>query len=101
MTTIIFEQELNRIRFKGHAQAGPAGHDLVCAAVSTLAGTLAAALESRVIDAEVRQGDGDITIRAKPSLRQKHDCGQIYLTIASGAELLKKRYPEHVNVMWM
>ena len=99
MTTIIFEPDFPRMRFKGHAGSGPYGQDLVCAAVSTLAGTLAAALEEWGIGADVTQGDGDVSIQAKPTLQQWRDAALIFETIEAGAELLEKKYPEHVNTM--
>lgn len=101
MTTIIYEPDWPKMRFMGHAGSGPHGHDLVCAAVSTLTGTLAAALEDRGIEAEAEQGDGTVTIRAKPTAAQWKDCGLIFETIEAGARLLEMKYPEFVNTMRM
>lgn len=51
-------------RIHGHAESGPYGHDLVCAAVSAIAFGGANALED--LDAyECSKGDGELSIRAK------------------------------------
>ena len=41
MINIVYHRDKNRVAVDGHAHSGEVGHDLVCAAVSTLAYTLA------------------------------------------------------------
>ena len=41
MIRVIYHPQHNRLTADGHAGSGPQGHDLVCAAISALALTLA------------------------------------------------------------
>ena len=41
MIHVTYHRQYNRVTIKGHAGSGPEGHDLVCAAVSAIALTLA------------------------------------------------------------
>ena len=54
------------IRVTGHAGAGPPGHDLVCAAISTLVETLVRSLEELTYDkvkSDLQPGRADIEYR--------------------------------------
>ncbi|MFA1822549.1 ribosomal-processing cysteine protease Prp [Virgibacillus oceani] len=50
--------EITAFELSGHAESGPYGYDLVCAAVSAVSiGTLNAASELGETDLEIKQGD--------------------------------------------
>lgn len=79
------------VEIRGHAGAGDYGHDLVCAAVSTLLLTLTEALESvgRVQTRVIESGYALVTTTDRHSP---------YLDMAQvGFRLLGRKYPEHVN----
>lgn len=91
------------IRMRGHSGAAPKGDDLVCAACTALAYTLAQA----VFDAsehmeqppavELRDGFGKISCRPKtiylPGMMA------IYQAIYRGFEVLATSYPQHITVI--
>lgn len=68
MTRAIYDREHLRLTMEGHAEAGPGGEDLVCAALSMLAMTL----ERRVREREeeylpaVSRGPGRFCVECFP-----------------------------------
>ena len=84
----------------GHAQSGEPGRDLVCCAVSTLVGTLLAALDENEIayeaDSDAEAGYADLTV----------DVGELemptvyimYMTIMIGLLQIADEYPEYVSI---
>jgi uncharacterized protein YsxB (DUF464 family) len=85
------------IEVSGHANYAEKGKDIVCAGVSTLWGTLLAAL-----DAEERKGHGrvevrDCTIQYHPKETWQEKAEDIYGTVWRGFLLLSASYAEYVK----
>lgn len=91
------------VSVSGHAGYGPKGSDIVCAAVSMLSQSLAAALEQAEKDGflgcfHYLAGDGSVEIQATISSQGRDTvAGMVRMTIA-GLRLLEERYPGHVSV---
>lgn len=92
-----------RLLLTGHAGSGEYGRDLVCAAVSILAHTLAAnvreleqlgAVEDVVVRLEA--GRGEISCAARPQHRAAVEL--IFRAVCRGILLLGEQWPECVEV---
>ena len=102
MIQVTYHREYNRVTMKGHAGAGPEGHDLVCAATSALALTLAgnvAYMETQdaVWGVIAKLEEGDAEIQCTPYRRYKDSVEQIFRAICVGFELLATKYPENIS----
>lgn len=83
----------------GHAGAGTAGNDLVCAAVSFLATTCANALESvAAVKPRVQRADGKLTV-ALPRSELTREALVILGTFRQGAKDLVDAYPRNVRLI--
>ena len=101
MIHVTYYREYNRVTIDGHAGTGPEGHDLVCAAVSALALTLAgnvAYMEAQeaVYGVVTDLKEGNAEIQCTPYRRYKDSVEQIYRSICVGFELLATKYPENI-----
>ncbi len=96
------------ITIKGHAESAEKGHDLICAAVSALALTLAANLEqTKITDPEKENGccrevfssfdDGDCRIRCVPVPLGSLEICTVFDTICTGFRMLAENWPEYVS----
>ena len=102
MIRVTYYRQYNRVTVEGHAGAGPEGHDLVCAAVSAIALTLAgnvSYMESQeaVHDVTIRLEEGNAEIQCAPYRRYKDSAQQIFRAICVGFELLATKYPDHIS----
>ena len=88
MTVIRYDPHVPEIRFQGHAGAGEAGSDPVCAALSILMYTLCAALGDE--GTERCFGDGCCHIRGG-------ERGP-YEVVAAGLRLLAEEKPAYVRL---
>lgn len=103
MTEIIYNLKDKRVTIKGHAQSDEKGKDLVCAAVSALACTLAEniagyASEIEGIRTHIRLDEGDAEIactECPPEFNKVIDL--VFCTICTGFEKLAETYPENVK----
>lgn len=77
------------VTLEGHACSDVYGKDLVCAAVSALALTLAANVEGKE-NAEVSLKPGNSRIQCTPDAAGVFDC------ICKGFQLLAEKFPEYV-----
>lgn len=85
------------IRVTGHAGAGPPGHDIVCAAVSTLVATLNNALEELTydkFDAEIQPGEA--VFRYRDLSATGHALVDSFFI---GVEGVANAHPDHVRIM--
>lgn len=91
-------QDICYIRAEGHAGYEP-GHDIVCAAVSTLMQTLYAGLDS-VCHAETRkkQEDGLMVVAAYGGAYNRKEIHALFQGILCGLQLIAREYPEYVQV---
>lgn len=104
MTKVRYDREGYTLRLCGHAGAGEKGADLICAAVSTLAHTLEAALtdgDSRIKlyrpVIEKHPEKAEIRIRCQPDARAKASCLVAFDTVAAGLKALAEQYPKYVS----
>ena len=102
MIRVTYHRLYNRVSVEGHAGAGPEGHDLVCAAVSALALTLAgnvAYMESQgaVRDVINKLEEGTAEIQCSSYRRYKDSVEQIFRSICVGFELLATKYPDNIS----
>lgn len=85
------------ITVTGHAGHGPPGQDIVCAAVSALTYTLAAALERLTEDqvsSALQNGDAEVRVE-RPSPEARLLLAAYRLGVAAIAEA----YPDHVKIV--
>lgn len=83
----------------GHAHFAPKGQDIVCAAVSVLALTAAAALqdEGERFYPRVVERPGALRIACEPAEGSRRACRRLLDTIWIGFELLAQEYPDYVS----
>ena len=102
MIRVTYYRKHNRVTVEGHAGSGPVGHDLVCAAVSALALTLAGNVSYMETQEAVRNVDivleeGNAKIKCTANRQYKDSVEQIYRAICVGFELLATKYPENIS----
>ena len=92
------------LRLRGHAMTGPAGSDIVCAAVSIL--TLTAARETERMyengflrclpETVLREGFASVTVCPRPRFRRQVRVA--FGVVHTGMRLLAQSYPYHVRL---
>jgi uncharacterized protein YsxB (DUF464 family) len=102
MIHVVYHRLYNRVTVEGHAGSGPEGHDLVCAAVSALALTLAGNVahmqtQDAVYDVSIKLNEGNAEIQCTAYRRYKDSVAQIFRSICVGFELLATKYPAHIS----
>ena len=102
MIHAIYHRQYNRVTIEGHAGSGPEGHDLVCAAVSALALTLAGNVsymeaQEAVHGVAIKLDEGKAEIQCIPFRRYKDSVEQIFRAICVGFELLATKYPKNIS----
>ena len=102
MIHVIYHRQFNRVTVEGHAGSGPEGHDLVCAAVSALALTLAGNVsymeaQEAVHGVIMKLDEGNAEIQCTPYRRYKDSVEQIFRSICVGFDLLATKYPENIS----
>lgn len=102
MINVTYHRLFNRVTVEGHAGNGPEGHDLVCAAVSAIALTLAgnvSYMESQeaVHGVIIKLDEGNAEIQCTAYRRYKDSVEQIFRAICVGFELLSTKYPENIS----
>lgn len=101
MIHITYHRIYHRLTVRGHAGYAPAGQDLVCAAVSALTYTLAAAAEKlhnngQAITATVQLDPGNATVCCRPHHRFRAETTVIFDAICEGYGILAADYPDCV-----
>lgn len=99
MINVRIDVEGMRLEVKGHAGYAPAGHDIICAAVSTLAYTLAQnlALTLCMDEYSAQFEDGYAYIEANPPETSAEQCRGIFMTIANGFAMLAAQYGQYIQ----
>ena len=102
MIEVTYYRQYNRVTVEGHAGAGPEGHDLVCAAVSALALTMAGNVsymeaQEAVHGVIIKLDEGNAEIQCTPYRRYKDSVAQIFRSICVGFELLATKYPSNIS----
>lgn len=102
MITIQYDRRALSVRISGHAGSGEYGRDLVCAAVSALAATLAQNVEDMAASGKLgrysvslNSGNGDIRCEPKPGSRR--EAVVLFEAICTGFDAIAKQYPENVS----
>ena len=100
MICIAIDREALTISMDGHAGYADAGSDIVCAAASILAYTLAARWREITGGAGMHAAfePGRACISINPEWNKRADCTSAMDTIAAGFDLLAAKYPEYVMV---
>lgn len=90
MTRVRYDRSELCLEMEGHACAGPAGADLVCAALSTLMMTLERRMEDRAERTlpVIRRAPGSFMIRCRPESGDEKLCRESFDTVAAGLALL-------------
>ena len=91
MTKIEIDLKKGILHAKGHAGFARYGQDVVCAAVSALTQTAAAAAEKR--GGVVKMGDGEISIHC-----EDEGYRAVLEAITEGLRMIARQYPMHVRV---
>ena len=102
MIRVVYHRLYNRVTVEGHAGSGPEGHDLVCAAVSALALTLAGNVshmqtQDAVYDVTIKLEEGNAEVQCTAYRRYKDSVAQIFRSICVGFELLATKYPHNIS----
>ena len=102
MIKVTYYRRYHRVTVVGHAKSGEAGHDLICAAASILAYTLAANMQNleangRVSNTVLNLEPGNAEIACKASSKYKAVVDLIFTSVCSGFEILAADYPENIR----
>lgn len=107
MINIKYYRENHRVEIVGHAGCGELGHDLVCAAVSSLAYTLAAFVMNlhragQITSKSVKLGSGNARIGCRPRREFSASVTLVFDSICGGFELIAREHPEAVSyeIFW-
>jgi len=83
---------------RGHAQAGPKGQDIVCAAVSVLTDSVFLGLDRHLKRAlEWNADSGDISVRLKEAPDELTEA--ILATMVLGLTEIQKIYPDRLRIL--
>lgn len=101
MITVTYYRKDNHVIAEGHAQSGEVGHDLVCAATTILAYTLASSVENMVAAGHVKEHhiefkDGYAYINCLAPDNLKSTITLMFDTVCAGFELLAQNYPDNI-----
>jgi uncharacterized protein YsxB (DUF464 family) len=102
MIKAIYHRKYNRLTVTGHAGAAETGHDLVCAATSALAYTLAANVANMADAGQVREpiiktDVGDAEVSCKPHHNLKSTVTLVFDSVCVGFEVLAHNYPDNIS----
>lgn len=99
MTRICYDRAELSLTMEGHAEAGRAGGDLVCAALSALMMALERRLEERAEQTlpVIRRGPGVFAVRCAAQENEAL-CRESFDTVAAGLAVLAENRPENVSL---
>ena len=102
MITVRYDPRRFRLLIRGHAGAAPYGQDLVCAAASVLALTLAEHVkrlreEGSAADTRICLTGGSAAIACTPNPGHGKEVKQVFRTVCTGFEVLQRLYPEYIR----
>ena len=100
MIRIVYRRDEHSVRICGHAGSGEAGHDLVCAAVSILAYTLASYVgrmeemgAATYSSAVLRSGEAEIA--CTPAEEKSGEITRVMDAVCEGFAILAEEFPEN------
>jgi uncharacterized protein len=102
----IFRNDRNEItsfEIKGHAESGPYGHDLVCAAVSAISfGTINAIIKLCHIEPMIEQGGEGGYLKMELPLKMNQEAYEIAQHLLEGMvislETIERDYKKHISI---
>ena len=102
MIQVVYHRKYNRLTVTGHAGSGEPGHDLVCAAASVLAYTMAANVANMADNGEVREpiikmDAGDTEISCNPRHNLKATVTLMFDTVCVGFQMLAHDHPAYIT----
>lgn len=102
MIKVTYYRNDNHVVAEGHAQSGEAGHDLICAATTILAYTIASSVENLVAAGHVKDHhiefkDGYANISCEAPKNLKATIMLMFDTVCAGFELLEQNYPDNIS----
>lgn len=97
MNRTIYCRETYRILADGHAKAGKAGDDIVCAGMTTLMATAMQAMDGEDIRFTLETDNGRMDLQGHPKTGQAGTCRVILDTVAAGIRMIAKAHPENVS----
>lgn len=102
MIEVIYYREHNRLTVTGHAHSNEYGKDLVCAAASTLALTLAAnvgnmANKGYVHNPVTKLEEGNAEISCTPRTKYRDSVKQVFMSVCVGFEILADQYKDYIS----
>lgn len=102
MIEVYYHRADNRLTMRGHAGSGKFGEDIVCAAASILAYTMASNVDSAFanrlcICKQCKLEPGDTDISCKPYPESRAMVTLIMDSVCAGFSLLAANYPEYVS----
>ena len=102
MTKIFYYPDEHRMEIKGHAGAGKAGNDIVCAGVSALTFALMNAATDDpelMTNVYISNDAAEIRVQCYPDEEHEPLCREMFKTILAGFEALADSYPDHVKLI--
>lgn len=104
MIRIVYHRPYHQMSIEGHAMSGEAGHDVVCAGVTSLAYTLginvvnmSAASPREIREPQVKLEAGSALISCRPANKYKSIVTMIFDAVAAGLEYLADNNPENIS----
>ena len=102
MIEVTYYREHNRLTVKGHARSAEPGRDLICAACSILALTMAANVghmddSGCVTDAVTVLEEGNAEISCRPKARYRDSVRQTFMSVGVGFEILANNSPDYIS----
>lgn len=102
MIEVTYYREHNRLTVTGHAKSDEYGKDLICAAVSALALTMAAnvgnmASRGCVTEPVTKLEEGNAEISCKARTRYRESVRQVFMSVCVGFEILATQWPEYIS----
>lgn len=101
MLKVVYDRNRTKVTMAGHADSAEYGHDLICAAASILAYTLAENASQMVDNGQaedailhLKSGDTVIQLITLPQFSQV--ATMIFDAVVCGFQLLAEQYPDHV-----
>ena len=102
MITVQYHSKNCSLTVDGHAYSGEAGNDIVCAAASILAYTLAANVQEmeaadrvREVTLELEQGHAEISCR--PVHKYQSVAELVFSSVCAGFEILAANFPGNIS----
>lgn len=104
MTRVHMDWRTFTLVAEGHAQAGPSGHDIVCAGISALTQALLNVLEEEndegrlTVTHSIDEQAGSISINTDPGRTPRVIVREWYRVAVTGLRAIEQNYPEHIKI---